>query len=257
MGCRTVVWITTQFEGFHRWAAAPDDVGFLRHFHRHLFKVRAGIAVTGQDREVEFFQFKARVDKSLDRFRGQHFEASCEMIAQHVLETTGANFVEVSEDGENGAYVEFWDPPSSFKRTRCFVGTEAEGPLRGKRTLFIPGGVSVLNLERGILRAKIEGITYFYYGAGEDRMVNRGTFEYLRTCRPLATITVEVDHTPDWLCGLSQGLIVSRDPQDVSKANYIKTVGGGCIVWRSTIGSSEYVTSLQDPLFFQDQEVES
>lgn len=102
------VWIKTQFEGFHRWKDAPDDVAFLRDFHRHVFHVKIGVEVGGDNREVEFFQFKRKVEHYLDKYwHKTQFENSCEQIAVAIGTHFDAFFVEVSEDGENGAFVTF------------------------------------------------------------------------------------------------------------------------------------------------------
>ena len=104
---KTVVWVSTLFEGFHRWKDAPNDVAFLRSFHRHVFDVKLGIEVGDDNREVEFFQLKKKVDEYINKtFEGQQFEFSCEQIAKLLLTRFSASFVEVSEDGENGATVE-------------------------------------------------------------------------------------------------------------------------------------------------------
>ncbi len=103
---KTIVWVSTIFEGFHRWLDAPEDVKFLRDYHRHIFEVRLGAEVIDANREVEFFQLKRKVDKFiLDNYEGNRFEFSCEQIAEALLKEFEADFVEVSEDGENGAIV--------------------------------------------------------------------------------------------------------------------------------------------------------
>ena len=101
---KTIVWVSTTFEGFHRWIDAPMDVDFLKNFHRHIFEVKLGVAVTDTNREIEFFQLKRKVDAFiLEEFEGHYFEFSCEQMAETLLHKFNACFVEVSEDGENGA----------------------------------------------------------------------------------------------------------------------------------------------------------
>jgi hypothetical protein len=103
---RTIVYVKTQFIGYHRWANAPDDVAFLRAYHRHVFHVKVGVEVTHGDREVEFFQFQRKVQDYISaEYEGRYFEKSCEMIAIDLLYRFQAAMVEVSEDGENGAVV--------------------------------------------------------------------------------------------------------------------------------------------------------
>src|SRR5262245_59965995 len=108
----TTIFITTQFEGFHRWKDAPEKFGYLRHWHRHMFHVKVWMEVNGNNRQIEFIDFKSQVDKHIRETyfnkKGDPvpFEWSCEQIAEQLLETFGASCVEVSEDGENGAFVQ-------------------------------------------------------------------------------------------------------------------------------------------------------
>ncbi len=110
----TTLWVTGQFVGYHKWPDAPAEVGFLRHLHRHLFKVKLSIFVSHDNRQEEFFI----VQDSLIHYLRETFEhgfdvestTSCEQMARRIA----AHFlaldykvrsVEVSEDGENGATV--------------------------------------------------------------------------------------------------------------------------------------------------------
>jgi len=101
-----IVFVRTKFVGFHRWKDAPEVVSFLRNWHRHIFHVKIGVEVEGNNREVEFFIFQKQVEGYLDlKYADQQFESSCEMIAQDLLDHFRATYCEVSEDGENGAHV--------------------------------------------------------------------------------------------------------------------------------------------------------
>ena len=81
---KSYIWITTQFEGFHYWKDAPDDVGFLRNEHRHIFKCKIYISVNSFNREIEFFQFQ-RFINSLTQTNSFNF-MSCEMISNSLYE---------------------------------------------------------------------------------------------------------------------------------------------------------------------------
>ncbi len=109
MDSKTTVWVTTSFVGFHKWENAPEEVSFLRHYHRHVFHVKLGVSVSHNDRDVEFFTLKKELDqfvKGVYELR-KYFLDSCEQIAQSILEHfKNSVFVEVSEDAENGARVE-------------------------------------------------------------------------------------------------------------------------------------------------------
>jgi len=113
------IFVRTQFEGFHKWENAPEEVSFLQSLHRHLFQVKLTIAVEHNDREIEFFLVKQWLDKSaIPALIGRLGEKmSCEAIAEQIIEDTKDYLLyqkiegerkitcEVSEDGENGAVV--------------------------------------------------------------------------------------------------------------------------------------------------------
>lgn len=103
----TEVFATLRFEATHSWKECPyDEVGFLRHEHRHEFRVKAYKAVSHDDRDTEFIMLKRAIaDYCAERFTPQAGPMSCEMIARALVETFGLSRCEVSEDGENGAVV--------------------------------------------------------------------------------------------------------------------------------------------------------
>ena len=109
-----VIYVKSRFPAFHRWVDAPKDVGFLRCWHRHMFHVKVGLDVDDSNRELEFFTVK----KDLDVYIGlvlaaQHFEYSCEQIAEKIMKHMKLKykdkcvFCEVNEDNENGAIVSY------------------------------------------------------------------------------------------------------------------------------------------------------
>jgi hypothetical protein len=111
---RKSVYIRAEFSALHCYKEAPPDVGFLRHPHRHLFKVVVHFLVKDSNREVEFFQAKRILEEFLHLRYGESnkvYEESCEHIAEVVLHAFvalgwSAFRCEVSEDGENGAILE-------------------------------------------------------------------------------------------------------------------------------------------------------
>lgn len=101
-----VIYVKTQFEAFHRWIDAPEEVAFLRNWHRHVFHVKVSLCVQHNNRDIEFFMFRRLLDAFISRtFAGQNLEYSCETIAYLLASEFDAFSVEVSEDGENGAIV--------------------------------------------------------------------------------------------------------------------------------------------------------
>jgi len=98
--------VKVQFVGFHRYRDAPEEVKFLREWHRHIFFVEAYFQEENS-RELEFFMVKRELEKYVTtRFRDKYFELSCEDIAEDILmHYKPAKEVRVYEDNENGAVV--------------------------------------------------------------------------------------------------------------------------------------------------------
>jgi hypothetical protein len=117
------VWVTFQKEGIHCFPqAATDpklntgdeyDVSFLASPHRHIFHFRVAIDVFHDDRELEFIQFKRWLESLYSQQVIELNYKSCEMIADDLYDRIAEKYpnrdvhIEVSEDGENGCYVEY------------------------------------------------------------------------------------------------------------------------------------------------------
>jgi len=111
-GTKISVWVTDSFVGFHKWIDAPDEVAFLRNEHRHVFHVKVSVVAAHGDRDVEFFILKRNLSLHCERFAGQSFLYSCEQLASRLgallqKDRYKVQWIEVSEDGENGARVEY------------------------------------------------------------------------------------------------------------------------------------------------------
>ena len=101
--------VKTTFQGFHRYKDAPEEVKFLKDWHRHLFYVEVWFKVEGDNREIEFFIVKKIIDNYLNNYRDKQFEYSCEQIAEKILnyfKVDNCYKVRVFEDNENGSEVE-------------------------------------------------------------------------------------------------------------------------------------------------------
>jgi len=112
---RYFVAVKTQFTSFHNWPDAPDDVGFLRSTHRHVFHICLQVQVHSASREVEFFQLQRWLEAQIKRqYGGDIGSTSCETIAGRILEAAAADgysphCCDVLEDNENGAIVYYAD----------------------------------------------------------------------------------------------------------------------------------------------------
>lgn len=105
---RIRIFVTTNFEAFHHWPDAPEEVAFLRSLHRHIFYVRAEKVVTHANRDIEFLLLKRELNAIIEEAKDINDTRtwSCEQWAIYLLEMLRFNRVEVSEDNENGAIVE-------------------------------------------------------------------------------------------------------------------------------------------------------
>ena len=117
------IWVTFQKEGMHRYpAAATDpalatgdeyDVSFLANPHRHIFHFRVWADVVHNDRDIEFIQFKRWLENLYRDNTLQLDYKSCEMMADDLYIQIASRYpnravwIEVSEDGENGALIKY------------------------------------------------------------------------------------------------------------------------------------------------------
>lgn len=107
------IFVTFQKEGIHRYPDAPDGVEFLRNPHRHIFHFRVTVDVFHNDRDIEFILFKRELESLYSAATLQVDYKSCEMLAEDLINYISLKYpgrkisVEVSEDGENGATLDF------------------------------------------------------------------------------------------------------------------------------------------------------
>ena len=120
---KRMIWVTFNKEGIHKYpAAATDpalatgdeyDVSFLGVPHRHIFHFTVWIEVEHSDRAIEFIQFKRWLENLYKEGTVQLDYKSCEMMAEDLYEQIASRYpgreiwIEVSEDGENGALIKF------------------------------------------------------------------------------------------------------------------------------------------------------
>ena len=327
MSRRTAVQVTARFVGFHRWKDAPDRYDYLRHWHRHEFHVEMMVEVAGLNREVEFCDLKAKLQRHLyANYQDRQFEFSCEQIAHQIMDhfhNYPVTMVGVSEDGENGAYVyddrkvqpkpihslaDLRDlaarlaakgkvaegevvtdevtghtfkvmsvaqddpspkPDATVDQNPCFVGVEAEGPHRGKPTLFVPGRTTPKQYQEA---ARKIGSVYpgwwqtwtVYYGAGNDRRLRADTLSSILTSVTPGQVTLELDsldEMPEDLRKIVEQVqkdapapmtIVSMFAHDATRPEspWAKAVTTTLIKWWGRHGS--FTTRKDDPLFMFD-----
>lgn len=110
---KKVTWatVTLTFEGTHHYPDADESVSFLSHPHRHTFHVTVQIEQFHNDRDIEYIQFKRwLVDVAPSGDLGR---SSCEDVAEELYATITDRYpdrrlrIKVTEDGENGALVEW------------------------------------------------------------------------------------------------------------------------------------------------------
>ena len=121
-----MIWVKFQKEGIHRYPAALEDknlatgdeydVSFLGHPHRHVFHFKVWIDVFHDDREIEFIQFKRWLENLYgigDNSILNLDYKSVEMIADDLHKEINTKYpdrnvwIEVSEDNENGCFVQY------------------------------------------------------------------------------------------------------------------------------------------------------
>ncbi len=104
--------VTLQFEALHCWPGVVEhkeleDVHFLQHPHRHLFRIIAQKSVTHNDRGIEIILLKREIIKYIGEKYGEGTanlgSYSCEMLAAELMKEFTLESCTVLEDGENGA----------------------------------------------------------------------------------------------------------------------------------------------------------
>jgi len=103
------VYATGQFEAWHSWKDAPEEVSYLRVQHRHIFHWKVKIQVTHEDRDVEFITLKKYIQESIPNYSKEDNAGSCEQLCTNLKRTLANKYarkrfkISVSEDKENGA----------------------------------------------------------------------------------------------------------------------------------------------------------
>lgn len=114
MTSQKYIWVTFQKKGLHKYPAAQSDetlqdVSYLGHIHRHLFKFKVSIEIFHNDRELEFHQFLNWLENLYTESVLSLDFKSCEMLSDDLYRLIAQKFpgrncvIEVSEDGECGA----------------------------------------------------------------------------------------------------------------------------------------------------------
>lgn len=122
MGKR-MIYVTFNKEGIHKYPAALEDpnlatgdeydVSYLGYPHRHIFHFKVWIEVFHDDRDLEFIQFKRWCENLFAQGTLQLDYKSCEMIADDLYNAINEKYpgravwIDVAEDGENGAFFQY------------------------------------------------------------------------------------------------------------------------------------------------------
>lgn len=117
MNTRTTIIVKLTVDGLHNFPKAAElfpEVSFLADLHRHMFHITAAKQVYHDDRDLEFIMFKRDI---LQWLHDNYYDAgtrtmlfgakSCEMIAREIFNEFNCVWVEVWEDNENGAKIEY------------------------------------------------------------------------------------------------------------------------------------------------------
>ena len=118
-----MIWVTFRKEGIHKYPAALDDpklatgdrmdVSFLGYPHRHIFHFKVAIEVFHDDRDIEFIQFKRWIEDMYSEGTLKLDYKSCEMMSDDLYTKIDEKYpgrevhIDISEDGENGAHIEY------------------------------------------------------------------------------------------------------------------------------------------------------
>jgi hypothetical protein len=105
------IYVKTTAEYFHKYENAKESVKFLRDLHRHLLYFKVYIQVFGNDREVEFFEFKKYIETIIKEDIQNNSNYSCETISNMLSDRIKLDYpgrtimIDISEDNENGSFI--------------------------------------------------------------------------------------------------------------------------------------------------------
>ena len=104
----STVYCTLQYEALHNWPTCDiDEVDFLKYPHRHMFHIKAFKKVDHDDRDIEFIVLKRKIARYLgEKYNHDFGPMSCEMIARELIDTFNLSACDVSEDNENGCFLQ-------------------------------------------------------------------------------------------------------------------------------------------------------
>lgn len=145
-----------------------------------------------------------------------------------------------------------------------FIGTEAEGPRKGQKTLFIPNvphQVSINKIETILLSNDIQ---YIYFGAGNRPGIDVTTARNLYKLPKSTRIIIEcVDVEQVYIAKLYSSrkdieilYTINRTNTDIDNfdgINHIKIIGKNSLYWYEV--RSAYLTQHDDELYKQDKVV--
>ena len=120
---KTFVYVTFNKEGYHAYPAALTDptlatgdqydVSHLGYRHMHYFYFKVWVAVSHNDRDIEFIQLRRWIESLYDTGALELQNRSCEMMCDELHQIISARFprteirIDISEDNINGSYVEY------------------------------------------------------------------------------------------------------------------------------------------------------
>jgi len=113
-----MIFVTFKKEGIHHYPDALSnpalaDVSFLGLPHRHMFHFKVWISVVHNDRDIEFILFKRWLTSLYNDAILELNNKSCEMISDDLHDVIYQKYpdrkiwIEVSEDGENGSFIQY------------------------------------------------------------------------------------------------------------------------------------------------------
>lgn len=120
---KTFIYTTFQKEGYHLFPEAGSDpqyktndrydVSHLSVKHMHYFEFKVWVEVKHSNREIEFIQLRRWIEDQYSNGTLELNSKSCEMLCEDLYKLLSIKYpnteirIDVSEEGINGAYVEF------------------------------------------------------------------------------------------------------------------------------------------------------
>ena len=87
-GYQKYIQVKLEVPGYHRWLGAPEEIAFLRFYHRHVFTIRVQIEIDS-DRQLEYFLVQNKLKELVNDYIARQVDLTKDYDPEDFYELTG------------------------------------------------------------------------------------------------------------------------------------------------------------------------